>query len=254
MLAVSYGGGTNSTAMLVGMKERGITPDVITFADTGDYWGQGKLGEKPETYHHIDLMQDWCKATGFPEITIVRKGGNGETLEEECLRRGALPSIAYGWKTCSQKFKLQPQEKFFNSYSPAKGVWAQGKKIIRAIGFDADEPQRAKEFDDPKYENWYPLIEWDWGRDECLEAIDREGIPRPGKSACWFCPSSSTTEIRWLAAKHPDLMDRALAMEANADLHTVKGLGRNFRWADVIATDDMFQENFIELSCGCYDG
>ena len=34
----------------------------------------------------------------------------------------------------------------------------------------------------------------------------------------------------------------------------VKGLGRGFRWEDVIATDDMFPESHIELACGCYDG
>ena len=32
---VSYGGGTNSTAMLVGLWERGERPDAIVFADTG---------------------------------------------------------------------------------------------------------------------------------------------------------------------------------------------------------------------------
>lgn len=254
LLAVSYGGGTNSTALLVGLKERGITPDVITFADTGDYWGQGKLGEKPETYRHIEFMQHWCKDAGFPEITIVRNGGVGETLEDNCLRRKALPSVAYGFKTCSQRWKLAPQEVYFNNLPAAKAVWKSGDKITRAVGFDADEPQRAREFDDPKFNNWYPLIEWDWGRSECIEAINWEGLPLPGKSACYFCPSSKVTEIKWLASKHPDLMDRAVAMERNADLTQVKGLGRSYRWEDVIATSDMFNDNFIELDCGCYDG
>ena len=76
----------------------------------------------------------------------------------------------------------------------------------------------------------------------------------PGKSACFFCPASRVTEIKWLAAKHPDLMDRAIAMERDADLTSAAGLGRSFRWEDVIATDDMFEDNFIELACGCYDG
>jgi hypothetical protein len=39
-LIVTWGGGVNSTAMLVGMKQRGIRPDRILFADTG--------GEKPD--------------------------------------------------------------------------------------------------------------------------------------------------------------------------------------------------------------
>lgn len=34
-IIVSYGGGTNSTAMLIAMVLKGIKPDLILFADTG---------------------------------------------------------------------------------------------------------------------------------------------------------------------------------------------------------------------------
>jgi len=34
-VVVSYGGGTNSTALLVGMQERDLRPDLILFADPG---------------------------------------------------------------------------------------------------------------------------------------------------------------------------------------------------------------------------
>ena len=78
MLVVSYGGGTNSTALLIGLKERGIRPDVITFADTG--------GEKPHTYEYLGIMQAWLADNDFPAIVTVRTGGKGETLEANCLR------------------------------------------------------------------------------------------------------------------------------------------------------------------------
>ena len=246
MITVSYGGGTNSTALLVGLKERGIRPDCITFADTG--------GEKPHTYDYLSIMSSWCADNDFPEIVTVRNGGAGETLEDNCLRRKALPSIAYGFKTCSQRWKLQPQEKYFNNLAEAKSVWSSGDKIVRAVGFDADEPQRAREYQDDKYENRYYLIDWDWGRQECIDAIKRVGLPLPGKSACFFCPSSKPSEIKWLALQHPELMDRAIAIESGAELTQVAGLGRSFRWQDVIATDDMFPESFIDQACGCYDG
>lgn len=87
MIVLSYGGGTNSTAMLVGLMERGERPDLILFADTG--------GEKPHTYEHIETMQRWLRAAGWPTITTVRK--EGITLERDCLDRKALPSIAYGF-------------------------------------------------------------------------------------------------------------------------------------------------------------
>ena len=249
MVIVSYGGGTNSVAMLVGMRERGIIPDHITFADTG--------GEKPNTYEHLEYMRGWCSDNGFPDIVTVKTvdiTGEQISLEDWCQRNMALPSIAYGFKSCSEKHKIRPQNKYYNNMEDAKAIWANGGKIIKYVGFDADEPHRAKRFDDPKYDVKYPLIEWGYGRAECINSIEAAGIPLPGKSSCFFCPSMRQSEIRELAAVYPDLMDRAIAMENNAELTHIKGLGRSFAWRDVIATDDMFPENYIEQSCGCYDG
>jgi 3'-phosphoadenosine 5'-phosphosulfate sulfotransferase (PAPS reductase)/FAD synthetase len=250
-IAVSYGGGVNSTAMLIGMSHRGIIPDGILFADTG--------GERPEVYENIKIVGDWCKSVGFPEIIIVKKvdkNGDVLTLEQECNNKSVLPSVAYGFKTCSQKYKIQPQDKWMNNNTDVRAVWAKGGRVTKFVGFDADEPQRAeKDYTCAKYEHKYPLIDWGWGRDECVQAILDEGLPSPGKSACFFCPNSNTSEIRQLAQHHPDLMDRALKMEANAELTTIKGLGRgHFSWKSVLATDDMFGFPEQSMPCGCYDG
>ena len=241
-VVVSYGGGTNSTAMLVGLHERGERPDLILFADTG--------GEKQHTYDHIYEMRGWLLKVGFPEIEVVMSP-NG-TLEEDCLRRKALPSIAYGFKSCSDHFKFRPQKAYMREH----GI----KPTHMLIGFDADEPhraQRGQELKDP-WQKRYPLIEWHWGRDECEEAILRAGLNLPGKSACFFCPSSKKAEIIELKRRYPDLMARALAMEANAELTAVKGLGRDFAWRDLIAWNeaqlDLFAESRVEIDCGCYDG
>ena len=53
------------------------------------------------------------------------------------------------------------------------------------------------------------------------------------KSACFFCPASKKEEIVWLREHHPELLERALAIERNAQakLTTVKGLGRSFSWS-----------------------
>jgi hypothetical protein len=253
MRIASYGGGTNSTAMLIECAKRGIKVDLILFADTG--------GEKPHTYEYVKRFSAWLVENGMPEIITIKKGGRQETLEEELLRLKALPSIAYGWKTCSQKWKIAPQHKYVNNWEPARKEWAAGNKIIKLVGFDADEAGRADAYipEDQlkKYENWYPLIEWEMGREECLETIKEAGLCLPGKSACFFCPNSHAPEIKALGAVYPDLLERALAMEANANLTAVKGLGRRWAWKDVIATDDMFLEDFSlapELACGCYDG
>lgn len=256
IVLVSNGGGTNSTALLCGMVERGEpAPHAILMADTGD-WENGKPGEKPHTYEYRAMFSRWLVDHGYPSVTTVRKGGNGRTLEEDCRIKSMLPSIAYGYKTCSHKFKIEPQEKWANNDPACRAAWARGEKVVKLIGYDADEPERAQLFECNKYRNRYLLIEWGWGRDECIEAIKRAGLPLPGKSACFFCPNSSPAEIRELASAYPALAQRALEMEASASLTTIKGLGRRFSWADVLAQGEMFPEIYTkrEMPCGCYDG
>ncbi len=250
MVVASFGGGVNSTAMLIGMHERGERVDLILFADTGN--------EKPHTYDHVRDASTFLVEHGMPPIITVVKGGKRETLEENCLRMKMLPSIAYGFKSCSHKYKIDPQDKFCNNYDPCKAVWNAGGKVQKLIGYDMDEPHRARIPEDAKYRYRYPLIEWNWGRDECIAAIDRAGLKQPGKSACFFCPSSKKQEIMELRRVYPDLAARAVAMEKNAELTTVKGLGRNFAWGDLYAADDaqgkLFGESNVEVDCGCYDG
>ena len=135
---VSYGGGANSTALLVGLHQHRIPVDLILFADTG--------GEHPHTYAYLDIMDRWLKDHGMPEITRVyktTKDGRRLTLEDECLKSGTLPSIAYGFKRCSLKHKIGPQEKFCNNYPPCRKVWVSGKKVVKFIGYDAGEHYRS---------------------------------------------------------------------------------------------------------------
>lgn len=252
VLIASYGGGTNSTAMLIECVKRGIKVDLILFADTG--------GERPHTYTYVKQFSKWLVDNGMPEIRIVKKvRRNGEilTLEQNCLEQNMLPSIAYGFKSCSHKYKIQPQDKYCNNWKPARDEWAKGQKVTKLIGFDADEEHRAKIPEDNKYVYSYPLVDWDMGRDECIETIREAGLCLPGKSACYFCPSSKPSEIRQLAKVYQELAERALKIEANAELTSVKGLGRNFAWRDLLKQSEMFDDDYSdtpEMVCGCYDG
>lgn len=90
-------------------------------------------------------MNEWLRAHGMPPITVVEKmdrNGNRLTLETECLRSGTLPSIAYGFKRCSQKHKVGPQEKFCNHHPLCRAVWQAGNRVTRFIGYDAGERKR----------------------------------------------------------------------------------------------------------------
>ena len=90
-------------------------------------------------------MNEWLVSHGMPEITTVKytdQHGDRLTLEQECLRSGTLPAIAYGYKKCSLKHKIAPQDKFCNNYPPCQVVWASGEKVTKFIGFDAGEERR----------------------------------------------------------------------------------------------------------------
>ncbi len=262
MNIVSFGGGTNSTAMIIGMYHKGIPIDLILFADTG--------AERLETYQYIDIFNDWLVAHKLPQITVVKhvdKDGNILTLEQDCLQSGNLPSIAYGFKTCSNKHKIRPQDNFCNNYDPCKKIWAKGEKITKYIGYDAGEERRktnafAYDIQDKKYQRIYPLIEWEWYREDCIQVIEQEGLPLPGKSSCFFCPSMKKPEIIELKRIHPDLFARAVAIEENAkdNLVTVHGLGRNYSWKNFIEAEELqigmclMYDQDSDIPCGCYDG
>jgi hypothetical protein len=229
-LVVAYGLGVDSTAMLVEFAARGIRPDLILFADTG--------GEKPETYAYLDVIRPFLRRAGFPDVIVVRyqpKWAAYHTLEGQCLHTGTLPSLAYGGKSCAVKFKVEPQHRFVCSWPPALTCWSRGGKVLKAIGYDAGpaDSRRHRYEEDAHYRFWYPLVEWNCDRDRCKQIISAAGLPVPMKSACFFCPASKKEEIVWLREHHPELLDRALAIERNAQakLTSVKGLGRSFSWS-----------------------
>jgi hypothetical protein len=220
----------NSTALLIQLAHARVRPDLLLFADTGS--------EKPETYTYLELRQVWLRRVGFPDLIIVRRRGvrvPDLTLEDQCLRTGTLPSLAYGGKSCSLKWKVAPQNKFCNHWEPALRCWRSGLRAIKAIGYDAgpSDGRRIRDFRDPKYRFWYPLREFGLDRAACIDMIRSEGLAVPCKSACWFCPATKKPELIELQIKHPDLVKRAVAIERRAlpRLRSVKGLGRSFAWS-----------------------
>ena len=249
---VAYGGGVNSTAMIVLLKKLGIRPDVILFADTG--------GEQQATYDYLDIFNSWLKTNNMPEITVVRKATNNvgdrktlreakrtfkkllflrcrnieaytyaiwhlyiyssqySTLEEQCLVTNTLPSKAYGKSSCSAIWKIEPQELYIKEWLSNHGNGES--KIRRFIGYHADETSRLfdKTTRQPilqigNYHNSYPLVENGINQARCIALILSENLPIPPKSACFFCPSRKPTEVK----KLPDeLLERGKLIESVA--------------------------------------
>lgn len=249
---LSLGGGVNSTAMLLELVKRGTPPDLVLFADTG--------GELPATYAHVAQVTDYCTEHKIPVYAVTNAGrGQGDSLEDNCLKRKELPSLAYGFKGCSVKWKRQPMDRFVREWQPAKDAWERGEKVTRYIGIDAGERHRAdnaKMSDTHKYDYRYPLVEWCVDRDGCLEIIAEAGWEKPPKSSCFYCPAMRRNEILKLQKEHPDLLERALKIESNAETHTTAGLGRNWKWADFIRQENAQGKLWPEMPeapCGCFD-
>ncbi len=246
-LVVGFGGGVNSMAVLVALRQRDIVPDLITFADTG--------GEKPETYAYFSIVRGWLAKAGFPALTLVKnaspKAGD-DSLEEESVRRETMPSRAFGMSSCAMRWKVEPQEKFLRRWEPARAAWKEGRKPIKVLGYDGGEERRAKITEDKILRYWYPLLDWKIDRAACEALIRSERLPLPPKSACFFCPSSTKTEVIALHRDHPNLFARAARMESIAlkserhNLRNIKGLGRHWSWADLVAMSMVDQSMLLE--------
>ena len=255
-VVLTYGGGTNSSAILVELIKRGYpAPDLIVFADTG--------AERPHTYAHIGIMSMYAQNNGYPEILIVKnnqpskKGG----LYEMCMHYGRLPAVAYGFKSCSYQYKIEPVRKLIEDRLGKKTTY------LKIVGYDSGESRRVSSAAGKETEyqtNWYPLIEWGMGRDECIDSLIGAGVPIAGKSSCFMCPNSRQQEVRDLVRQYPEYKIKIIDLEnrawdaslADGIVPRVVGLGRSWRWTDMLSNVDMFDAPDInaDMPCGCYDG
>jgi len=201
---INFGGGLNSTALIVEARNRGLKPDWILFADTGS--------EIPGTLEHVLFMSEWCK--GWAELQIVRwirKTGVFEPLHENCLRTEWMPSKAYGYSGCTVKWKVQPMDRWRKEHGFQRGAYA--------VGYDAGETRRLakarKRGDDLQFVAWYPLAAWGIDRERCNDVVKSAGI-EVGKSSCFVCPNMRLPEWQWLKENHREQYEIALEIERRA--------------------------------------
>jgi hypothetical protein len=231
LLAVADGIGVDSTAMLIALWRLDVRPDVILHADVGE--------EHPLTIAYREERRRWLRSVGFPDLTIVRRprsrsrvtGLSFATLGEKCIANATLPSLAFGRKGCSVEWKIEPQDRWMRRSPPAQATWARGRKVVKAIGYDAGplDSRRAHYLtSDDHYDFIYPLRELCWDRDRAVAEIRAAGLPVPRKSACIFCPAMKPWELAEIVAEWPDLADLIIRIEETAQpkLRTIEGLWR----------------------------
>jgi hypothetical protein len=208
---------------LVWLKQNGYRPHAIVMADPGS--------ERRATEVYRDtVMRDWLVSVGFPPVTVIDRISEGafnprawrlETLYDEVMRRKTLPSIAYGPKKCSAKYKGDTQRWWVGRQEWALAEWASGRKLVRLIGYDRGESQRVlnsspNTWELERFEVWFPLHDNDLDRDDCEVVIASEGLPIPPKSSCGWCPANTREEWDELRVTDPDLFEEGLAMSRNA--------------------------------------
>jgi len=178
---VSYGGGVNSTALVILLIRQGWRGPIL-FADTG--------AEGEGTYAFLNLFGEWLSSYG---MTITRIG---EEYRENHYRIDLvrametyrqIPLIRARW--CTTAYKIDPIKRWC-----AKNGYDFDCLMV-GIAFDESHRQPEK---------IRPLVDWRITRSDCARIIRDAGLPVPPKSGCWCCPFQSVTQWRMLWEKHPE--------------------------------------------------
>lgn len=85
--------------------------------------------------------------------------------------------------------------------------------VSQYIGISFDELHRMKPARESYMTNHYPLVERRMTRLHCIEWMERQGYPKPPRSACVFCPYHSDQEWRRLRDEEPAEFTRAVEFE-----------------------------------------
>ena len=185
---LSYGGGVNSTAILVHYDRR---VEAVYVDHQGDH---------PRTREFVRWMRDH---EGY-NITIIEPDVEGfNSLYDFCMAKKVIPSRQFRW--CTHKFKILPMTKYLTG------------ELKLLIGFCDGEQKRIKsEFRFKKgITGQYPLVHDGIDRQGCIQIIEDAGLPNPGKSCCFFCPFMRPSEAREMYLKEPELYAKCRALEAN---------------------------------------
>jgi 3'-phosphoadenosine 5'-phosphosulfate sulfotransferase (PAPS reductase)/FAD synthetase len=237
---LSFGGGQDSTAILLSLLRDQSFRDrfapghlIIVMSDTGN--------EHPETYKHVALMSEKCKAVNVPFFFLRYEDGWHYDTWPDLLsfyrRTNTCGSKAF-MKSCTDKLKIQPIYKFLTAYvlehfptdlkktgrfgpkQPLVDFAEKHGQINVLIGIAAGEEKRVakktgSKWMDTAINRVYPLIEWGWDRDDCQKFIAGSGVEVPIPSNCMCCPYVNEVELLWLHRFYPDMYDQWVEIESN---------------------------------------
>ena len=213
-------GGKDSSALAVYLREK--VPEMeYFFCDTG--------AELPETYEYLTRLE---VILGKPIARLNARRGFDHWFE---IFRGALPSPQMRW--CTKNMKIKPLEE-----------WIGDALAISYVAIRADEANRKGYISTkPNIETRFPFVEDGINQEDVLRILSDAGIGLPAyyewrtRSGCYFCFYQRKAEWVGLAERHPDLFERAVAIEQkvlkdagvdrDADFADRAMRGRQYTWS-----------------------
>ena len=213
-------GGKDSSALAVYLRDS--VPEMeYFFCDTG--------AELPETYEYLTRLQ---VILGKPITRLNATRGFDHWFE---VFRGTLPSPQMRW--CTKNMKIKPIE-----------AWIGDAPAVSYVAIRADESNR-KGYISTKsnIQSRFPFIEDGVDREGVMRILEDAGIGLPKyyewrtRSGCYFCFYQRKAEWIGLAERHPELFERAVAIErkvlqdvgvsGDADFRERAMRGRQYTWS-----------------------
>lgn len=249
---ISYGGGVQSTALIVLAVQGKVEADRALYANVGDD------SEHPATNAYVrDVMIPWAAERGFPveQLHRVRRDGTSVTLWQKLMvpdsRSVDIPvrmaNGAPGRRSCTADFKIKVVTKRLRELGATKAAPAD---VL--IGFSTDEFQRASNrraspFETPQY----PLLDLGLSRGDCQHLIAEAGLPVPHKSACYFCPFHRTAAWAEMRRDEPALFAKSVELEATLNRRRDM-LGKDHVW--LTRFNKPLDEAITEAQTPLFDG
>jgi hypothetical protein len=211
--AMSFGGGVQSTAMLVLAARGEIDYRLALFCNVGED------SEHPDTLVYVEnVVKPYAARHGieFKELRRTKRDGTFETVYQRATGPNRTISVpvrmksgAPGRRECTNDFK----RKVIAKEAKARGA-TKDKQAVVALGISTEEITRMRSDSGfPHIVSDYPLIELGLDRDAAKDVIRDAGLPVPGKSSCWFCMFKRKAEWEIMRRERPDLFQRSVDME-----------------------------------------
>ncbi len=214
-------GGKDSSALAVYMRDR--VPDMeYFFCDTG--------AELPETYKYLAKLE---VVLGKP---IERLNADRDFAHYFEVFRGTLPSPQMRW--CTSLLKIKPLED-----------WIGEEDAVSYVAIRADESNRKGYVSTkPNIRTRFPFVEDQIDHAGVVRILEDAGINLPEyyrwrtRSGCYFCFFQRKAEWVGLADNHPELFEKAVAIEqktlkdagldGDASFAASGMKGRQYTWSD----------------------